>query len=156
MTSAASSARRAAGTLRPRPPGGSGLRSGGHGRGRRGGVGGVSAEQRVAPQQADQREVAVQAGPGAPLVVAQAELLLAVLMEALHRPPLVAEPQLPGKWQAVEPPREVPLRVAVLTRKRSLAETASPFRRINWNSTACAPAADIDPPSFLLLFFLRE
>ena len=76
----------------------------------------------VAPQQADQGQVAVQPRPGAPLVVAQPELLLAVLMEALDRPPLVGQPGLAGQRPVVQAPGEVPLRLAVVARQRALAD----------------------------------
>src|SRR3954468_18892893 len=103
-TSWASSWRRAAGRLRPRPPGGTGLPGGGGGRRGAGGCGGD--EQGVAPQQADQGQGAMQARPGAALVVPQAELLLPILVEALHGPPLMGEPGLAGQGLVVEAPGE--------------------------------------------------
>ena len=77
--------RRAAGRLRP---GGKGCRSRGLGSG--------GAEESVAPDQADQRQMAVQAGPGASLIIAEPQLLLAVLVEALDGPALVGEAELLG------------------------------------------------------------
>src|SRR5829696_4816885 len=67
----------------------------------------------------------VPAGPGAPLVVAEAELLLAILVEALHGPPFVAEPQLAGQRQRVQAPGEVPLRVPLRLRQRALPHEPS-------------------------------
>src|SRR5579859_7318666 len=74
-----------------------------------GGVLLVGQEDGVAPEQADQREVAVQARPGAALVVAQTQLLLAVLMEAFHRPAAMAELELTGRGGVVQAPGDVPL-----------------------------------------------
>src|SRR5437016_5030384 len=98
-TSAARSSRRAAGRLRL---------GGKAGRGVPGGV-----EQSVAPDEADQGQVAVQARPGPSLVIAQPELLLAILMEALHRPALVGQAELLGHRTGIKLPGEVPLRLAV-------------------------------------------
>src|SRR5207244_12337564 len=104
--------RRASGRLRP---GGKDPRRGG-------GVALGGAQEGVRPDQADQRQVAVEARPGAPLVVAQPELLLAVLVEALDRPAPVAQPQLAGPGPVGERPGEVPLGLAALARQRALAE----------------------------------
>ena len=72
---AARSVRRAAGRLRL------------GGKAGRGALGGV--EEGVAPDEGDQGEVAVQARPGPSLVVAEAERLLAVLMEPFNQPSIV-------------------------------------------------------------------
>jgi len=79
-------------------------------------------EEGVAPDEGDQGEVAVQARPGSSLIVAEAELLLAILMEALHGPALVGQAELVVKRSVVERPGEVPLRLAVLTGKGTLAD----------------------------------
>ena len=107
-TRAASRSRRAAGTLRL---------GGKAGRCLTGGV-----EENVAPDEGDQGQVAVQARPGASLVVAQPEFLLAVLMEPLDGPALVRQSELVVERSVVQGPGEVPLRVAVLTRKGTLAD----------------------------------
>src|SRR5215210_1186661 len=100
---AASSARRAAGTLRE---------GGEAGRGLTGGV-----EEGVAPDEGDQGEVAMQARPGASLIVAEPEFLLPILMEPLDGPALVGQSELLVEGAVVQGPGEVPFRFAVLTRK---------------------------------------
>src|SRR6266545_7433178 len=105
--------RRAAGRLRP---GGKATLRGG--RRRLLGCG----EDRVAPEEADQRQVAVQPGPGAALVVAQPELLLAVLVEPLDGPPRVGRAHLRGERGPRPAPGEVPPRVVGLARQRALAD----------------------------------
>ena len=79
-------------------------------------------EEGVAPDEGDQGEMAVQARPGPALVVAEPELLLAILMEALDGPALVSQAELVVERAVVEGPGEVPLRFAVLTRKGTLAD----------------------------------
>ncbi len=74
-SSAAKRSRRAAGRLRL---------GGKAGRGLTGGV-----EERVAPDEADQGQVAVQARPGPPLVVSQPELVFAILVEPLNQPAIL-------------------------------------------------------------------
>src|SRR5947209_1747583 len=113
MTRSASSWRRAAGRLRP------GGKVGGNG-----GGGGQPrlAEEGIAPHQADQRQVAVEPWPGATLVVTHAQLLLAVLVEALDRPALVRQSELLGQRAVVQAPGEVPLGLAILTRHGPLAD----------------------------------
>src|SRR6266496_6549963 len=103
---AASSSRRAAGTLRL---------GGKAGRGLTGGV-----EEGVAPDESDQGEVAVQTRPGPPLVVAEAECLLAILMKAFNGPALVGQTELVVEGAVIQGPGEVPLRLAVVTRKGAL------------------------------------
>src|SRR5947209_5551492 len=92
--SAASKARRAAGTLREGGKAGGGL------------LGGM--EEGVAPDEGDQGKVAMQARPGPALVVAQPELLFAILVEALDRPALVHEAELVVERAVVQGPGEVP------------------------------------------------
>ncbi len=65
----------------------------------------------VAPDQTDQRQVAVQARPPAPLVVAQPQLLFAIFMKALDRPAAVGQLQLLRQRPAIQPPGEEPFRV---------------------------------------------
>ena len=105
---AASRSRRATGRLRL------------GGKAGRGPVGGV--EEGVAPDEGDQGEVAVQARPGPSLVVTEPELLFAILMEAFDGPALMSESELVIERTVVERPGEVPLRFAVLTGKRALAD----------------------------------
>ena len=105
---AASRSRRAAGRLRL------------GGKAGRRPVGGV--EEGVAPDQGDQGEVAVQARPGPSLVVAEAELLFPVLVEAFDRPALMGQSQLVIEGAVVEGPGEVPLGLASLTREGTLAD----------------------------------
>ena len=107
-TRAASSARRAAGTLRE---------GGKAGRGLTGGV-----KEGVAPDEGDQGEVAVQARPGPSLVVAEAEFLCAILMEPFDGPALVRQSELVVEGAVVQGPGEIPLGLAVLTRKGALAD----------------------------------
>jgi len=124
--------RRAAGTFRtarPRPPGGSGLRGGGrNGRGMSGDryvIGIVvsrGGKQGVAPEQAHQYQVTMQSRPGASLVVAQPELLLAILMEALYRPAFMAEPGLTRQRSVVQSPDEKPRCAAGGTRHWALTQ----------------------------------
>lgn len=64
----------------------------------------------------------MQARPGASLVVAQPELLLASLMEPLHGPALVGQAELVVEWTGIERPGEGPLRLAVLARQWPLAD----------------------------------
>src|SRR3712207_1543091 len=105
---AASSSRRAAGRLRL---------GGKAGRRLAGGV-----EEGVAPDERDEGEVAVQARPGPPLVVAQPELLLAILVEPLDRPALVGQAELPSERSVIEPPGKLPFRPALPAGPRALAE----------------------------------
>ena len=107
-TRAASNARRAAGTLRE------------GGKACRGLTGGV--EEGVAPDEGDQGEMAVQARPGPTLVVAEPELLFAILMKAFDGPALVGQSELVVEGAVVERPGEVPLRFAVLTTERTLTD----------------------------------
>jgi hypothetical protein len=86
----------------------------------RGVVGGL--EQRVAPDEGDQGEVALQARPGPSLGVAEPELLLAVLVDPLDGPALVSQAELRVERPVVEAPGEGPLRLARVTRARPLAE----------------------------------
>src|SRR5215210_6227277 len=110
-TKRARSWRRAAGRLRPggkvRWPGAEVL---------------VGGQQRVAPEQTDQGQVAVQPRPGAPLVVAEPELLLAVLMEPLHRPARVGPADSHRQRAAIQAPGEVPFRLAGLAAQRMFAD----------------------------------
>src|SRR4051794_29578292 len=95
------SRRRASGKLRP---GGKG-RPLGFGSSRR-------LENGIAPEETDQGQVTVQARPTAPLVVAQPQLLLPILMEALHGPAPMGQPQLLRQRAAIEPPGPVPFGLA--------------------------------------------
>src|SRR5260370_32800043 len=107
----ASSRRRAWGKLRP------------GGKGRPVGVGsGRGLPHRIAPDQAHQGQVAVQPRPGAALVVAQPQFLLAVLMKPLDGPAPMREAQLVGEAPPVQPPGEVPFRVAPRARQGAFAE----------------------------------
>jgi hypothetical protein len=107
MTRSASNRRRAAGRLRP----GGKVRGNGGGRGQP-----RLAEEGIAPDQADQCQVAVEAWPGAALVVTQSQLLLAILMEALDRPALVSQSELLGQRAVVQAPGEGPVRGQNLAR----------------------------------------
>src|SRR3954454_12842598 len=99
----ASTRRRAAGKLRP----------GGKRRPVRGGSGG-GFQYRVAPDQAHQRQMALQAGPTPALIIAQPQLLLPILMEAFDGPAAMRQPRLVGQGTAVQSPGAVPFRVARL------------------------------------------
>ncbi len=103
--------RRAAGRLRP---GGKGPRSSG--------LGGGGPEEGVAPDQADQHQMAVEAGPGAALIIAQAQFLFPVLVEALDGPVLVGEVDLLGQRVTVQVPGEVPFGLAGVAGQRVLAD----------------------------------
>src|SRR6266536_2723598 len=105
---AASRSRRAAGRLRE---------GGKAGRCLTGGV-----EEGVAPDEGDQGQMAVQARPGPSLVVAESELLFAILMEALHSPALMGQPELVVEQAVVDQPGEVQLRLAVQARKGTLTD----------------------------------
>src|SRR5215212_12057053 len=105
---AARRSRRAAGTLRVGGKAGPCL------------AGGV--EERVAPDEGDQGQMAMEPRPGPSLVVAEPEFLLAVLMEPLDRPALMGQAELLVEWAVVQGPGEVPFRFAVLTGKRTLAD----------------------------------
>ena len=107
-TSAASRVRRAAGTLREGGKAGGGL------------TGGV--EQSVAPDEGDEGEVAMEARPGPTLVVAEAELLLAILMKPLDGPALVGQSELIVDRSVIQRPGEVPFGLTVLTRQGALAD----------------------------------
>ena len=72
----------------------------------------VGEEQGRTPEQTDQGEMAMQAGPGAPLVVAQTQLLLAILMEAFDGPAAMAELELAIQGGVVQAPGEIPLGLA--------------------------------------------
>src|SRR3954467_10535065 len=100
-TRAASSSRRAAGTLRE---------GGKAGRRLTGGV-----EEGVAPDEGDQGEVAMEARPGPSLIVTEAELLFAILVEAFDRPTLVGQSELDIEGAVVQGPGEVPFGLTVLT-----------------------------------------
>src|SRR5947199_2084231 len=113
MTRSARGWRRAAGRLRP----GGKVRGNGGGRGQP-----RVAEEGIAPHQADQRRVAVESWPGAALVVAQPQFLLAVLMETLDRPALVSQSELLGQRAVAQAPGEVPLGLVVLARQGPLAD----------------------------------
>src|SRR5512135_3671579 len=80
---AASTWRRASGRLRR---GGKSLRHPGGG--------GGGSQHRIAPDQAHQRQVAVQSRPHPALIIPQAEILFGILMQPLDRPATVAEPEL--------------------------------------------------------------
>src|SRR3954453_10778632 len=84
--------------------------------------GGSSLDHRIAPDQADQGEMPVQAGPTAALIVAQAQLLLAILVESLDCPAAMRQPRLIRYGAPVQSPREVPFRLACLPRQRLFPE----------------------------------
>ncbi len=105
---AARRARRAAGRLRL---------GGEAGRGLAGGV-----EEGEAPGEGDEGEVVVQARPGPPLVVAEPELLLAVLMEPFDGPAPVGQAEQVPEGPGIEGPGEVPLRFAVVPGQGALAD----------------------------------
>ncbi len=93
----ASSRRRAWGNLRP------------GGKGRSVGVsGGRGLPHRISPDQAHQGQVPVQPRPGAALVVAQPQFLLAILMKPFDRPAPTRQPQLVPKALPVQSLDEVP------------------------------------------------
>jgi hypothetical protein len=69
-------------------------------------------EDGITPDQADQGEVAVQAGPAAALVIAQPQLLFPILMEPLDHPTPMRQHRLLGQRVPIEPPGEIPFRVA--------------------------------------------
>src|SRR6266487_3688078 len=126
-TRAARSARRAAGTLREGGKAGRGLTG--------------SVEERIAPDEGDQGQVAMQTGPGATLVVPESELLLAILMESFDGPPLMSQSELVVERTVVERPGEVPLRLAVLTRKGTLTdEPAERSGRVAMRALHAQPA----------------
>src|SRR2546426_11600664 len=79
-------------------------------------------QQRVAPREAHQGEVALQSGPRPPLVVAQPQFLFAILMEALDGPPAMGQAHLRLQVQLVQPPGEVPLGVTLLPGQRALTQ----------------------------------
>src|SRR5829696_7427329 len=108
----ASTRRRAWGKLRP---GGKGCPIGV-------GSGGGGFPHRIAPDQAHQGQVSMQPRPGAALVVAQPQFLLAVLMKSLDRPAPMRQPQLVGQAPRVQPPGEVPFRVTRLARQGAFPE----------------------------------
>src|SRR3954468_10373548 len=66
--------------------------------------------------------MAVQARPGATLVVAEPEFLFAILMEALDGPALVGQSEVIVERAIIQVPGEVPLRLAVLPRQGTLAD----------------------------------
>src|SRR5215217_7557383 len=70
--------------------------------------------QRIAPDQADQRQVAVQPRPTPPLIVAQAQLLLAVLVKPLDRPPGMGPLEQFLQGRLVQTPGEPPPGVTAL------------------------------------------
>src|SRR3954468_2203464 len=118
MVSWASTTRRAAGKLRPggKQPRGLGLLCG-------------RLHDRIAPDQADQGQMAVQPGPTAPLVVAQLQFLFAVLMEALDAPAPMRQPQLRLQWTLVRAPGKIVLRLACRPGQRAFAEQPAPRAR---------------------------
>src|ERR1051325_2366583 len=97
MVSRAKSWRRARGRLRP----------GGKASVRRGGLSG-GLRDRVAPEEADQSQVAVEARPPAARVTAHPHLLLPSRVAPLNHPAPVGERQLVLERAALEPPGEVP------------------------------------------------
>ena len=107
-TRATSSARRAAGTLREGGKAGRGLTG--------------SVEERIAPDEGDQGQVAMQTRPGPALVVSESELLFPILMESFDGPPLMGQAELLVEGVVIKVPGEIPLRLAVLTRKGTLAD----------------------------------
>jgi len=66
--------------------------------------------------------MAMQTGPGAPLVVPQAQLLLAILMEAFDGPAAMAELELAGQGSVVQMPGEVPLGLVGLAGQGAFAQ----------------------------------
>ena len=66
--------------------------------------------------------MAVQPGPTPALVIAQAQLLFAILMEALDRPAPMGEPRLGRERGVVQPPGEIPLPLATRIRQWTLAD----------------------------------
>src|SRR5262249_20315980 len=97
MTRWANTTRRAWGRLRP----------GGKRLVRLGLLGG-RLHHRITPDQTHERQVAVQARPTAALVIAQAQLLFAIFMEAFDAPAAMRQPQLLPEPPPVQPPGEVP------------------------------------------------
>jgi len=64
----------------------------------------------------------VQPGPTPPLVVAQAQLLFAILMKALDHPAAMRQPQLLTQGASIEAPGEVPFGVPRRARQRTLPD----------------------------------
>src|SRR5438128_228613 len=99
--------------------------SGGKDRCGGGGLGTTGPKEGIAPDETDQRQMAMQPRPGAALVVAQPQFLLAVLMEALDGPALMGQAQLLSQRAVVQRPGEVPevpLGLAVLAGEGPLAD----------------------------------
>src|SRR5690349_11858788 len=133
MVSWASTARRAAGKLRPggKQPRGLGLLRGG-------------LHDRIAPNQANQGEMAVQPRPTAALVVAEPQFLLAILMETLDAPAPMRQPQLLLQRAPIQAPREIVLRVARRSGQRAFAEQPA-FRACDCPVGAVHPHATGQP-----------
>ena len=64
----------------------------------------------------------MQPRPTAALIVAEAQLLFPILMEPLHAPAPMGQPQLGVERAALQAPGEVPFRVPGLARQRPLPE----------------------------------
>jgi len=77
---------------------------------------GGGGKEGLTPDEADQGEVPMQPTPCATSVVAQAQLLLPVLMEPLDRPLSMGQARLCLAVARIKSPRKVPFRVAVLPR----------------------------------------
>src|SRR4051794_23452196 len=114
MSSWVSSQRRACGKLRPGGKGPAGPR-----------LLGGRLEHREAPNQADERQVAVQPRPAPALVIAQAQLLFALLREALDRPPPMRQLELLRQRAPIQPPGEVPFGLTVPSGQGPFAEQPS-------------------------------
>ena len=84
--------------------------------------------------------MALQAGPGAALVVAQATLLFASLLEALHRPPRVGAVRLPGQRHSVQPG---------MTYRRDIAAKYTSPGWATFRPMATDAASNADDPSEL-------
>src|SRR5919206_2349725 len=79
-------------------------------------------QQRVAPREAHQGEVALQSEPRPPLIISQSQLLFAILMEPLDGPAAMGQAHLRLHVQLREPPGKVPLGLALVARQRSFTK----------------------------------
>src|SRR5215213_4038885 len=96
----------------------------------------------------------MQTGPGAPLVVAEPELLFAVLMKSFDSPPLVSQAELVIERTGIELPGEVPFRLAVLTRKGTLAD--EPAERAGGVTMGAVDAQSAGQPLAALLLRIED
>jgi len=84
------------------------VRTGGKGPCRGSGGGVVGHQEGIAPDQTHQGEMTMQPLPGPALIVAQTQLLLAILMKAFTSPPPMRQARLPLQRQRIQAPGKVP------------------------------------------------